>query len=494
MERFSNLTVYKGTTVPLNKEIADCLEKFNNLFTLKAHLKERAQIISNLLKSDTKWLEICSNQSEALKSQLSQAFYKLASWIEEFHHSDNRDNIIGEVDEYIRNCYVSIIQAFLYDEDNSEITQRISEQAYRNYKSKDFSFIIKYSVETFIMQYWDTLNNRILYDSLKEILSTLLKNFTKNGINKIYIKEIEKHLAITNPEISKEKLKEIISYIYASYDCFRRFINRNFLYGQIEKSLREASVFYEGLEEMQDENCSNCKYMIRISAAPIPSYENREFLVERAGITNSDRYVDDYLITIGRESEEEFVNDITLPGCNETDSIFGLIFITKNGLNLIDISSQADILVKIPANGVVEIEDGMILIFGKSHQVVVDFASENGISGAQQSLKISSFGGCQTTKTILNMEINQFSGFNTGKNNYQLNLPYDDIAQNHAQIYFDDEKQKFVIRDIENEYGTFYKLKKKREIEANTQFKAMNLKNGQMFSVYDFIFHIEKIN
>lgn len=489
------LTVYQKTTRSLPTSIADCKKTFDQISIFRINLKSfRENQIKTLLEDDVRWLEFVLYGHTTVEQQLNFAFNKLNVWINSWIAAEsvsagNNSGMLSECDSLIETCYCQILAIMIFRKDHPfENYVEYAQYIYRAYQNRPFSYKIFMGKKDLFQQIcWPINTHDWLFDDFIQELNNHLFLFIEKGINEIFKAEIKKKLNLEMVPLNK--LGEIFSYLIGSFDGFRKFINRNYLYGVIEKGIEKQGVSYERLKYMQNQMLS---LEIVISYSNFTEYNGKVFKVDSTGIRGSDRYIEDHLITFGKDSAEEFTNDISLPNMKDIDSIFAAIFINTNGLNIIDISKYSTVKIKIAPGKSIQIFDDMVIVLSRLHQFVINIIDGVNMAGRQKVLKLSSFGNCVSTQTINQCAFISGQEFSIGSDlNCTFRIQAQDIKTVHAIIKrnYDDS---YYISDCNTETGTFYRLKTKAQIEKEEASDSINLVPGDVFQVKFFNFVVRE--
>ena len=489
------MTVYQKTTKSLPTSIIDCQKTYNNISIFRINLQSfRADRIKSLLEDDVRWLEFVLYGNNKVEQQLNCAFNDLNNWINHWIAAESvsagkNSEMLNQCDHLIETCHCLILAIMMFRKSHPfENYVQHAQYVYRASQDRHFSYKVFIGKRDLFQQYcWPSSFHEWNFDHFIQELNNHLFLFIEGGINEIFKAEIKKKLNLDIVPLNL--LGEIFSYFIGSFDNFRRFINRNYLYGIIEKGIEKQGVTYERLKYMQNQALS---LEIVISYSNFCEYNGRVFKVDSTGIRGSDRYIEDHLITFGKDSAEEFTNDISLPNIKDVDSIFAAIFINSNGLNIIDISKNSTVKIKIAPGKSIKIFDDMIIVLSNIHQFVINIIDGVDVEGSRKVLKLSSFGNCATTRTINQCGLISDQDFYIGSSlNCAFIIEAQDIMPVHAIIkrYNDDQ---YYISDCKTETGTFYRLKTKTQIEKEEASDSITLVPGDVFQVKFFQFIVRE--
>jgi hypothetical protein len=491
------VTVYKKTTKPTLDFIENCRKTFLDLSIFKINLgKPRENQLDTLLNHDTRWLEFVLYEDVSVKQQLNICFQGIQDWMDNWRTNEtakasHNAEMLPVCDNLIDRCYVILLAILMHKKFyNFQDTLTYAQYVYSAYKGRPFAFMVYMGKKDFYQQYcWPVNTVEIDFSSFINELNTHFYLFFEQGINRIFQGEIKKDLGLQRVPLAM--LERIFSFMIGSFDAFRRFINRNYLYSLIDSGLGGQGVDYGRLNGMQ--NHSN-QYEISITNANFAGYAGMKFFVDHSGIPSSRRYIGDHLITFGKDSAEEFTNDISLPNTNDLDSIFAIIFINHYGLNLIDISELSTVKIKLEPGEKFPVKDDMVVVLAKSHQFVINFFDGLDFGGNSKSIKLSSFGNCKTTATIGQCQIMSKERFTIGSSSScDFQIKASDVKGTHA-IISKGSNGNFFIEDNESNDGTFYRLKTKSQIDNGEPSEFITLNNDNVFQVKFFTFLIKKLD
>lgn len=504
MEQNSKLTVYTMTVKTLSLYILEAVkayERFSAFNLSRLENRIRASRLKELLKKDINILKYKNSTILYIDREINESFSALSNWLKTFYEISNSGQIFEEsslciLDQYINNCYCSLMYVFICtSEDKMEkfneknVKNGICKEIYSNGFMKAVRILICREIN-------DTANYVTNLNIFLDQFNPYLYSFLEGKINSIFMSEIRNSFVgrnningISNLRFTFDNVEYMISYIYSE---FGSFIARNYLYSVIEQSLIDNGTTYGLLQSDYIPNPTMPLFSITITCGS-QSYVDKEYLVTRKGIEGSIRHASDCLITLGRESREEFINDITLPDINETDSIFGVIFINSLGLNLIDISKEYIIWMKLEEEKEYKLKKGIYLRFGKSTEFEIDFGTGLLIGGKSEIINIISLG--TTNKIIsINQGYNQEKIFKIGTGtNCDMKLEDSECNELHAEIFYNTSDKNYYIRDKQSKKGTFRRLKKKNQILSKKPSSLITLENGQVFFVQNYGFLIQRL-
>jgi FHA domain len=493
----SLVTVYQKTTRPYNPIIIKAIDDFNKLGILTVNLGgARTKFLKDFFEQDLKWLQFTVYGLNDIEEYLRCNFESLTNWIkswrdEEEKNAGHNSKLLGEYDRISYEIKVSLLTSLMC-RGPGELNnlQPIARNVLEVFRNQPFDYLLMNAKKDYFKTViWPQGKATIPWKDFVKELKNDLCIFTNNGINQIYEKEIKKHLRIEN-DVPFSAIESIFSYFFGSFLNFRRFINRNYLYGLIESGLEKNFCPYEDLLGSRNTNLSSITLMI--TECPFPGYREKTFEIGIDGLKTSERHVGDQIVVFGKESHEEFTNDISLPNMKQVDSIFAFIYVNSNGYNLVDISENGVIKVKLDMiTKEVELKNGMIVVIGAGHEFLVTLG--NPIMIGNQTVSMISIDGVPNCKTTYNTQTirppninNEITIGRTSNNTKQLD--YKDVSEPHAKIYFKDGS--WYLRDLESTNGTFYKLKTKDKIDSKEPSEALLLKELTLFTIANFKFFV----
>ena len=165
----------------------------------------------------------------------------------------------------------------------------------------------------------------------------------------------------------------------------------------------------------------------------MPNFTGKTFEIGPRGMEKSRRNVSDQIVTFGKDSNEEFTNDISIPNMQSLDNIFAFIFVNYKGYNLVDIAPRGSVKIKLPPNEEIRLENDMVIIIGHNHVFVVDFDEKNSIpigNNRAPLLKIKGNEDCKTTSKFGDVTPDDFKKKITiGRDDdNRVSLVHDDIS------------------------------------------------------------------
>lgn len=493
-----NTIVYTQTRIELPEYIKSTIKAYEILGIHNTNIwtKYKAEF-EKFLKTDLEWVKFAKNPSPDIGEFLCFYFREMTNWLGEWNQKEkamagSNTNMLNDFVIHLKNLKMAFLAVILH-RSGSDIVEfaNLAKSTYDAYPDGNLeNLIVAGKKDYFRSNVWGSGDSMNWNEFIRRIESDLHKFC--GGISKVYEKEIKKHLRIQE-NIMFGNLDSFFNYIWGSMENFTRFINRNYLYGQIEAGLANNLTDYQRIQS--EYNIQIPALKLNISKCNFGAYLNREYLLEIDGIQDSERFVGDKIVTFGKEFYEEFSNDISLPNMNQLDSIFAFIYTNSNGFNLVDISQNGVVRVKV-GDSPVEIVDGMIIIFGITHAFEINFVEGPFINGRKTKIPvISGSSTCSITKNFMAVQpANLEEPFTIGKHqDNKLMIDFKDISEQHASIYWNREKNKWFLADgsIQNgpsKNGTFYKLKTKKEIDQKTPSSALLLELFTAFMIEGFLF------
>lgn len=489
----SKTTVYQKTTASIPQAVISAQEEFKKLQIYTIGLTpQRSGRIEYFFEHEINWLTYCINLQQEISSYLQPKFHNFINILNEWKQKESANggrnqDMLEPIDEHFRAIRKSVLAVLLCRRGyNFENYETVVDYILTAYPREPFDTLILKGKKDFFQAHIWTKNsyNMKWSDFIAKLNDDFFLMFEK-GLNIIFQKEIKKHLNITEDIVEYSILDQIFSYIIGSFSLFRKVVNRNYLYNCIYEALDNEFAFYDDLSKFQD---SRKAARIFLTNSPIQSLNGKVYDISYLGIQNSERYLADHIVTFGKESNEEFNNDITLPNMNDVDSIFAFIFINANGFNLIDISSNGSVRIKIHPNKKVLLEPGMILVIGTNHRLAINSQGVVLLDGVNQhQLFVAPLQDDQTTKNCNVQSLEGDTKFYIGRSkDCAIKIDYPDVSDHHAIL--EKDKGKWYIRDNGSERGTYYKLKKIQDITDQKPSASFTLKHGRVFMVQRFVF------
>jgi hypothetical protein len=540
-KRKETITVYLKTVKDINEQVKQAAATYKKFTVHKVNLTyQRVSRLNELFDTCNKWLQYYSSKVDELDLKLTQTFRYLDLWLGDWYRSENQNagaqrNRLPELDRKLNDCYIAVLQIFIYNGREStskvnEVARRIVECAqYRSFPNmvcEGLEEIVKHA--NHFRRPWVDIKTLV-----QDYMGDHFKLFMPDGVNLILLDELKKICNLETNTIFLSQIPDFISCIYTNFESFRKIINRNYLYNLVAQGLEERGVGYPSLIDVQNDEITeyyekyqeylqekekfqtqleddiefrefsppnDCEfkvlYKLKITETIYQSFLNREYDICSLGLPESKRYMKDFLITLGKDSAEEFSNDITLPNLNDIDSIFAIMYLSRTGLFLMDLSSDAVIKMKLEAGGEIKLRDNLVIVLGKNHQFKVNIRKGIEFGGMRiDTIKLSSFADCQSTRTIGEKQVDIDNPLIIGRGaDCHFQIPMEDIAKQHAEIYFNSENQSYMLKDLNTGSSTSYKLKSSIEIEEKSPSIPVKLEHNQIFFIGDFTFLLRHQN
>jgi hypothetical protein len=290
-------------------------------------------------------------------------------------------------------------------------------------------------------------------------------------------------------------LNQIYDYFFGSLTSFVKFLNRNYQYGLVEQGLNNALITYQALQRSQDTRMKNKRLVI--THCPFPHLREKEFVLTPNGLENSSRFCSDRLIIFGKEANEEFTTDITLPNVGGIDSIFAFIFVNHFGYHLIDISKRASVKIKVSSADPSVLNKDNIVILAKLHAYLIEISDGVDFGGGQiSSLIFKPAPGSKTTAGTQERRLTASDNkkFVIGRDaTCDLVISHADISARHAEIWFELGRG-WLIRDLDSSNGTYIKLKNNTQQFALSPSDPFKLEGFTVFCVENFTFLVHDID
>ena len=514
------LTLYKKTVRKVPDYIQGIKTKFDSLGIFTINLgSDRKKSIELITIEYPNWIKLTITGPDIVDNYLRTKYEELGEWlvqwrIKEESNSGQNNSLIQEFDRIIEQIKIGILAVIFAHESNNnnnrlnfEEFEFIAATVFNAYKNLLFdNIVMNGKKDQFRTIFWPSGQTSISWQDFILLLNKSLILFIQGGINEIYLTEIKASLNIKNNQITFANLDNIFSYFWGSLRNFRRFINRNYLYGIINQGLQNNLVPYSLLS--RNFNAGLPTLYITVTLCPMPNFTGKTFEIGPRGMEKSRRNVSDQIVTFGKDSNEEFTNDISIPNMQSLDNIFAFIFVNYKGYNLVDIAPRGSVKIKLPPNEEIRLEKDMVIIIGHNHVFVVDFDEKKSIpigNNRAYLLTIKGNEDCKTTSKFGDVTPDDFKKKITiGRDDdNHVSLVHDDISWKHAECYYKQEDNSWYMKDLNSRNGTFYKLKKKTEIcEANRNIsnnwydpnegkpsEAYLIKHESTFIVENFTFY-----
>lgn len=483
--------VYTETRCEFPEFIKSTINAYNSLGIRKTNIWQNLrEEFENFLNIDLKWVKFAKNLPPEVANYLDIHFMNMTNWLFEWNENAN---ILPMFENLLKELKIALLTMILYHTGRRiEEFTNLARNTYDVHSKKKFENLISIGKKDYFLTYLWGNGVSLNWNEFIRTVDNDLKPFC-GGINRVYEKEIKKDLHIQE-NIMRMDLDRFFNYIWGSQDSFARFINRNYLYGLLETGLEKNFTNYQRIQS--EWNTRIPALRLHISKCKLETHRHREYLLEIDGIHNSNRFLGDKIVTFGKEDYEEFSNDISLPKIEKFDSIVAFIYTNNNGFNLVDISQNGIVNVKVNEIRPIEIVEGMIIVFGNIHAFQVNFIPGPTINGKKSSIPIiSGSNTCVRTKNFSPVHPNNLDEpFTIGKNpNNDLVINYEDISEQHARMYWDRKRNKWFLVDGSVEKGasrngTFYKLKTRTEIDTKVPSSALLLEVFTVFMIQDYLF------
>lgn len=474
--------------------------------SLKAEFK-------NLLEQDFQWVSLLLNDKNIHEQYLVEGILELNNWITgwkevESKNAGSNSHLLNQLRTILRSTRIRILSIMLWRKLRGVKEADMKDvNTVRNFSSKFIEFATTLyessrdrKLETLVLfgkrdffksNAWPSGKNSIPSNDFFELFTGDFQLFLEKGINQIYVKEIKKQLNISE-SVSFMDLERIYNYFFGSYLSFVKFLNRNFQYELIELGLEKQNILYDRLQNSTNTTLTPKKLII--TNCPFPKFKSKCFDINIYGLGSSSRYCNDKLVIFGKDAHEEFTTDISLPNTKGIDSIFAFIYVNNQGYHLVDISKSACIRIKVWPGTDLELENGMIVVFAKTHAYIVKISDSILLGGKKvTNLTLEPAPGCGPSISAGSLIVKPngerlFIGRN--RDTCNLILEHQDISQRHAEIYLNNETSKWLLKDLKSTNGTFYRLKTFDECENETPSTALKLEGMVVFCVQSFTFLI----
>ena len=487
--------VYTHTVSALPKYIEEVGILYNSLGILNTNIRPKLRDeIDVVMKNDIEWIKFMKYPNVSVTAYLEARFLRMKAWLTEWkafesNNAGANNHLVSGFEECLREIKIAILALILFRDTNQiDEFHNLANSTYHAYPNAPFEILVlQAKKDYFKSNIWKRGEPSMKWTDLIQHMRNDLALYTKNGINIIYQQEMKKHSNVQGIDISFGALDNFFLYIWGSIAYFRRFINRNYLYGMIEQGLQDNFTTYEDLQ--RDRNSTIESIRLVITKCSFPAYHEREFIIDLEGAPNSERFVQDRIVTFGKDASDEFFNDITLPNMNQLDSIFAFIYINSKGFNLVDISLRGVVKMKVN-DSPIKLVDGMFIIFGNNSLILVSISEDGLLRIGNQNIKMLTLTGFSaSTKHIAYRTeiINQRVTIGRGPEN-QIKLNTDDISQQHAECYYDGENEDWKLRDLGSTNGTFYRLKTRDQTDKKLPSESILLGFYSVFSVEGFTF------
>ncbi|OMJ94435.1 hypothetical protein SteCoe_2333 [Stentor coeruleus] len=488
-----------------------CKEVFSNLQELSLNIPMSIKFdLKNILERQTKWVELMHANYNPILEYINKKFYPLLKWLldwkelESKNKGANQDNL-KSLQSILNNTKIAILSVLLFKKSkkftqNPQTNLNTSNNHFQNamneleiftqkvftaYKNTKFEDLIMHAkIEYFKLNGWNKSWNMHSNEFLIKFNKHLYLFFA-DGINDIFWEEIKNSLGLYNLIMHKD-LKKIFNYFFSSLEKLETVINKKYVYDLISSGLENNGITFESLVKSRNQILENRD--LCLIQCPFPQYLNKRYELSYYGLQDSMRFEGDHLIILGKDDSHYFTSYIALPNLKGLDSIIAFIFVNAYGYNLVDISRDGCVHMKLEAGGEIEIKDGMIIVFGRGGAFGASLSKQGMMINGQKvnDLTLNGIKTCPNTANFIDIRAsNNTLTIGRGENNTII-LPFQDISDRHAECYL--KNGVWFLRDCISVNGTFYKLKLKRQIEEEEPSDFITLKDFQVFTTGPFTF------
>ena len=498
----SQTLVYTNTIRALPRFIEDVKTQYTNLGILNINIPPRLrEDFEKFMKDDIEWLKLVKYPDPSVVSYLEAAFQRMSSWLTDWVplafmplDCEVKEGLMSSFEASLRGIKIAVLSSILFRSNNPiDEVHNLANSTYLAHRNAPLQWLVlqgkKDDFKSNVMNKGKTF---IRWNELMQLMRNDLAMYTQTGINRVYEQEIKKHLGMQNEVISLDVLDNFFTYIWSSIDHFRRFINRNYLYGLIEVGLENNFTNYTELQNQFNSNIESVRLVITRSS--FQEYQQKEFIIGVEGADNSKRQVKDRIITLGKDDSNEFFNDVALPNIiGNIDNIFAFIYVNSRGYNLVDISHRGIVKMKV-GDIPIRLYEGMFLVFGSRSLILVSIGGGLLRIGGQNKKMLTLKGVSSSTGHI--------TGYTTETSNEcvtigrtpenRIRINAEDISEKHAECYSQGED--WYLRELGSTFGTYYRLKNKEQIDQRIPSESVLLDRYSIFSVEDFTFIILPID
>ena len=389
MDNQGSVTLYRYTKASENGVVEGTRQDFNNLGILSINMGQaRKQSLMDLFTTDIILLNFAKNLGTVHGSTLEQAFHGLKDWIKRWRDAESANagsnsRMLEEFQQRIDDLKITILAILLLKKGGDYgVTKDRAKRLYESRLHPTIESMLAFGKkDNFRTDVWAGGETREWGHFINSLNDEVFLFFSE-GISPIYVSELKTQIRIGD-KVNYSNLDAIFSYMWGSFNNFRRFINRNFLFGLIEKGLQKNGLSYEEIQRSVNVECP--PIIIKLTRCPFPNLNLTEYHVGNSGIVNSARGVQDHLIIFGKDSPDECTCDISFPNMKQLDSIFAFIYSASRGYYLVNISTNEVVKVKLNPEDPLELEDKMVIIFGNGHSFTIEI--QDGLRSGNNILK-----------------------------------------------------------------------------------------------------------
>lgn len=496
-----------SSDIPLfNKRLKD---KYDDLgifeIGIPSHMRKE---LRELIELDVQWIQLLLIERVPHTSIYKFAIERLETWIDNWKKAEisaagSNIKLLEDLEKIYKEARIIMLAIMIWSKPrgvqenmlNDFQTIKIGEDKFLRFArnlyelSRDRNFdsmVLLGKRDYFKSNCWPPGASSITSDEFFVLFENEIKLFLSNGVNEIYLKEIRKHLNI-GQIVNFTDIERIYNYFFGSYETFIKFLNRNYQYIIIQQGLVNLGLHYHLLQSSINSNLLE-KQLI-LTASPFKKLLKKVSKIGLKGLEGSPRFCEDKLVIFGKDSNDEFTADFSLPNISGIDSIFAFIFINHSGYYLVDISKSATIRIKINPGTEFELKNEMIIVFGKAHAYIVRISNPVLVSERNfTNLQLEPYSKA-TSQHGRNLSSNDRVSIGRDPNS---NLFFEDkyISQRHAECYFDMNTSKWILKDLGSENGTFYKLKTLQQCLNMEASEALKIEGNFIFCIQSFTFLI----
>ncbi|CAG9314626.1 unnamed protein product [Blepharisma stoltei] len=335
-----------------------------NLGTLKQEIKDFYEEIIHRLeikRIDESILQLLLNSFEGFRQCLVE--YRA----NEMKHPGTSDEIKLKIKEALKNINIALTTLLIGYPEYLEYTSQI---AYNYFSVGTYSLdeCIYKSKAAFHSNYLigpdhENINWRIFWNNFSKDL-----DYALIPVSWILEREIKHQVNRGEEEVKTSRIEEFYKHIWLSRARFNSFKGRAELLKNLQNNLK---IDYQLL---QCQERLNQILILRVSGSPQPAYpkfpKGMTYEIGPLGLEGSDRYCRDRLVLFGKEIDENYINDITLPNATSLKPLQMAIYCSPRGFALQDFSEQGT-YVKIKKDEFREVKKGLIIRLGFAWEIVI---------------------------------------------------------------------------------------------------------------------------
>ena len=513
-------------------------DSLDNLSIFQIHLGDQNQlllILQNFIRQAVDWTNLIRRSPDHIRDLIKRDFDDFASSLDKFKEfckshllneiervkSTNKEEkyraeqssmlpFITQINNSAFNCYITLITVLMSKENENP-------NDFRGYSTDLFNSVgncldhnilwakLNYLKHDLIVEYTQEIELIELHKKLKEHFYLFIAKAQKKYPYLLHsLLQNEICLALNHfNQINSNQIDEFFKLFIVSSQCFSQLMDKNDYYFKIERALKQEYIF---LNNLQDDlpKLEGFEAEIKITETSHLSIKNLIYRIAHNGLiemSRNDELIDfnkrsnnDCLVVVGKKDCINFNFDIQLnfQSSEPNDDIAALIFLNRNGLNIIDMSKKYAIQLYQTRT---EINDQKVFVMGKKHLFWIEECKGIMFKNKKtMTIIFHCFDNCAATKDIDGYLFHLLPGqkIHIGRRfENDLTLRDDEIKESHAEIELTSEG-KLRMTDLSMGHTSFL-LKTRRRIEKRKTSCIKQLVEFPRFGIHNFKFECKHL-